>query len=81
VREITSARGAGFRSLLRCATTWGGGVGTYNFGFRIADFGMFIGCLGSCGEVIMRVVLEALAASLSTKIVPQGDRKAFAISN
>jgi hypothetical protein len=29
----------------------------------------------------MRVVLEALAASLSTKNVPQGDRIAFAISN
>jgi hypothetical protein len=27
------------------------------------------------------VLLEALAASLSTKTVPQGDRIAFAISN
>jgi hypothetical protein len=34
--EIASARGAGFRSLPRCVTTWRGKE-ISDFGFRIAD--------------------------------------------
>jgi hypothetical protein len=57
VVEITSARKAGFRSLLKSATTW---EKQRNFRFRISNCGLFLGCFSSGKDEKRREILEAL---------------------